>query len=831
MVDAGDLAISYVELAARVEATGDELGAGRRLVAIEMGNDSGSLIAYLAALQRGHVVLLHEPRPAGGSVGMLDGYRPDTRVTTAPDGTTRIDVAHGATIHDLHPDLALLLSTSGSTGSPKLVRLSHENLANNAEAIATYLSISPDDRAITSLPLHYCYGLSVANSYLIRGAGLIISDLSVVDQCFWTLFEQHGVTSFAGVPYTFELLERSGFADMSLPTLRYLTQAGGRMPPERVARFAELSGRQGWKLFVMYGQTEATARMAYVPPELLAQNPTVIGVPIPGGRFELGPVPDSDDAPVVNEGELIYHGPNVMLGYATEPADLALGRTIEALHTGDIGRVRADGLYEIIGRKSRFLKLFGKRIDLGQVESALAAQGLDAACTGDDERLVIAVVTGTQPPSSSAAGIAAGAAHQFGIPSASVAVVQVQEMPRLSTGKLDYAAIKAQVAPAVAGTNGQPRWFSGRTRTIRSTFESIFGADEVGDDATFVSLGGDSMSYVEVSVALEEVVGHAPTNWHTMTISQLEALDRHRSSWSRTETNVVLRAAAIVMVVGNHFGAFRLPGGAASLFMIAGYNFSRFQLRAAERANSGSPILATMLRIAIPTWLVIIVTGKATVEQLLLVHQYAIDTDRLVGGYWFIEALVQVLAIAAVVMYIRPLRSLILRRPMESGWFFLGLCVTARYGWVAIDGRMALSATTMHEIAWLFALGWIIQQSNTVRAKVLVTLAAFIGLAGRWEPAGIHEIELLFALTLIWVKEIPIPRPFNHVLGITASASLYIYLTHWHLTDWLDLYDHAWIDLALGLAAGVACWYVGDRLMRWGETALRHRLRGRQHSP
>ena len=163
------------------------------------------------------------------------------------------------------------------------------NLVSNAAAIAEYLGIRETDRAATTLPMSYCYGLSVIHSHLLRGAGLVLTDHSVVDDEFWELFRRHRGTTFAGVPYTFELLERVGAETLDLPHLRYVTQAGGQMPPERVRRFAELGRRQGWDLFVMYGATEATARMAYLPPQLASSHPGTIGGPIPGGSFTVEP--------------------------------------------------------------------------------------------------------------------------------------------------------------------------------------------------------------------------------------------------------------------------------------------------------------------------------------------------------------------------------------------------------------------------------------------------------------------------------------------------------------------------------------------------------------
>ena len=201
------------------------------------------------------------------------------------------------------------------------MRLSHGNLEANAAAIASYLALDADDRAAMTLPLHYCYGLSVLHSHLSCGAGVALTDRSVVDPCFWDLFRSQRCTSFAGVPHTFELLDRIGFDRLALPTLRYVTQAGGRLDPDTVRRYAGLGARDGWDLVVMYGQTEATARMAYLPPHLAATRPEAIGVPIPGGSFEIDP----SDAGDPDEGELVYRGPNVMLGYASSRRDLALG--------------------------------------------------------------------------------------------------------------------------------------------------------------------------------------------------------------------------------------------------------------------------------------------------------------------------------------------------------------------------------------------------------------------------------------------------------------------------------------------------------------------------
>ena len=348
------------------------------------------VLAYLSLLDAGHVPLL-----AGAHVDELAHVWQPAAVATAHDAGTRVERRNWPP-HELHPDLALLLSTSGSTGSPKLVRLSHRNLTANARAIADFLSLTQHDRGITSLPLHYCYGLSVLHSHLAVGASMVLTSASVVDPCFRDSMKRHGVTNLAGVPHTFELLEQSRFHQLDLPHLRLLTQAGGRMEPELVRRWAERMGDRGGELFVMYGQTEATARMAYLPPELATTWPSAIGVPVPGGSIELRPHPAAVDLDV---GEIVYRGPNVMMGYAVQRADLADGHDVDELCTGDLARLRPGGVYEIVGRASRFVKPFGIRIDLDHLERQLSCHG-ELALAGDDTQLVVGVVSvaGDQDP-------------------------------------------------------------------------------------------------------------------------------------------------------------------------------------------------------------------------------------------------------------------------------------------------------------------------------------------------------------------------------------------------------------------------------------------------
>jgi acyl-coenzyme A synthetase/AMP-(fatty) acid ligase len=437
LIDHAGTTIDYATLAALADGVGfrDHL---RGLVLMAMSNDAPSLIAYLGALRAGHAVILTNAGNADTLAGLADRYRPDLLWRTN-EGIARQATA---SIQPLHDELAIMLSTSGSTGSAKLVKLSADAVEANARSIADYLGIVADDRAITSLPPAYSYGLSVINSHVASGAAIILTDLSVSEPAFAQLIARAQATSMAGVPYTYELIEASGLLEALPASMRTLTQAGGRLAPERIERVRLAAERQGARFFVMYGQTEATARMAYVPPEQLARFPDCIGQPIPGGRFELCD-PDSG-APTERAGELVYHGANIMMGYAESRDDLRHGPQLARLVTGDLAELAAPGIYRITGRKSRFLKIFGLRLALDEIEHEALRRGWTAAATGDDTRVVVAVAGDGDHEA-----LASDLAERFGLPASRFITVPFAAIPRLANGKVDFSAIAA-AAPAPA---------------------------------------------------------------------------------------------------------------------------------------------------------------------------------------------------------------------------------------------------------------------------------------------------------------------------------------------------------------------------------------------
>ncbi len=377
--------ISYRELSRRADVFALSLGPKKKLLALEAAHSEHMVVAYLGALKGGHAVALVSAEDGPEGIGRFQPelyYRP-------VDGRWRLDVAeHQPDAAPLHPDLALVLTTSGSTGVGKGVRLSRHAVAANASAIAAYLGLLGADRAALVLPLHYCYGLSVLNAHLAVGASVWLSDRSIVSAGFVPALKESGATNLSGVPYSFELLDRIGFRTERCPDLRLMTVAGGRLAPELLVSYARHMDRQGGRFFAMYGQTEATARMAYLPPDMATAHPDCIGVAIPGGELAIR---DEQGRPVDGcgqTGELVFRGPNVMMGYAETRDDLARGAELSELATGDLAERDPSGLFRVVGRKSRMSKIAGMRLGHDALEAALAAEGIEGAVVGDDERVV-----------------------------------------------------------------------------------------------------------------------------------------------------------------------------------------------------------------------------------------------------------------------------------------------------------------------------------------------------------------------------------------------------------------------------------------------------------
>lgn len=337
----------------------------------------------------------------------------------------------------LHKNLALLLPTSGSTGSPKLVKITYKNIISNAEAISKYLSISSNERPITSLPIHYSFGLSVINSHLINGSTILLTNSSLMSKEFWEFLKTYKATSMSGVPYFFQILKRLNIFKMDLSYLKTITQAGGKLNDSINKEFSEFCKNSGKRFIVMYGQTEASPRMSYLPPEYTISKLGSIGIPIPGGEFSL----IDKNKKLINEsetvGELVYKGENVSMGYAKCGSDLSKNDINNGiLFTGDLAKRDSDGFYFILGRIKRFIKLFGSRVSLDETENLLKHFNINCACVGQDDKMIIYITD-----KNLLEDVISYVTNKTGINSRAFEVRYIRNIPMSSSGKAIYSKL------------------------------------------------------------------------------------------------------------------------------------------------------------------------------------------------------------------------------------------------------------------------------------------------------------------------------------------------------------------------------------------------------
>ena len=423
-----DAKISYSQLNDMVDSYQsilEDLNLEGNLAFLPMQSNIDSVIRYLACLRSSIVpVLLPSDLPENLRLRLQELYTP--AILFGFRGLNDIKVEEKNLLKKLLPsNLSLLLSTSGSTGSPKLVRLSEKNIITNAEAISDFLKIGSGERSFCSLPLSYSYGLSILNSHLYSGACVYLSDRTPFNEGYFDTLVREEISSISGVPFFYQMLFRTGFLDKDIPLLKVMTQAGGKLGDKYIKKFNEYAESKGIDFCVMYGQTEATARISYIPPNLLGSKIGSIGIPIPGGKLSI-----CDD-------ELVYEGPNVMLGYAEVKEDLFAGDIQrKVLRTGDLGKVDEDGFYYITGRIKRFVKLAGSRIGLDELEIALEDEfNISFIVTGKDDKLVVFHAS----PSAEEYKVFRFLQHQFSISRALVKVHVVDDLPMTANGKKDYS--------------------------------------------------------------------------------------------------------------------------------------------------------------------------------------------------------------------------------------------------------------------------------------------------------------------------------------------------------------------------------------------------------
>ena len=775
--------LTYAALAAAADAWAATARAAcpstvaRPLVALEMCRSLPAITAYLGCLRAGWPVILLAEAEARPDHPILATYAPNL-IVTGPEARVAAGDTTSAAFCD---DLAVLLSTSGTTGASKLVKLSGANLQANAAAIVEYLGIGSDDRTITTLPLHYSYGMSVLHTHLTTGATLLVTEAPLTDPAFWAMARAGDITSLALVPTQFDLLDKVGFADTPLPKLRTITQAGGRLDPSVAQRYARRAQAEGWQLFLMYGQTEAAPRMAYLPPPLALSHSDRIGQPIPGGRLWIEGEDGQEITTPGRPGELVYQGPNVMIGYALTRADLATPRTTDILHTGDIAQRREEGLFQIVGRLSRFVKLNGLRIGLDEVEATLRREGHRLRISGDDRGIVLFTEVEPGP-------LAAETAARYGLLRGAVRAQHLPKPPLLPSGKVDYAALR-RMADQILSEAPAPV----PSGNLIATLRTILRLSEIDPAHSFRDLGGDSLAYLEVELYLMRTQGAVPDGWDRVPIRDLarEAVPDHpapsRFQWQSIGTDAVIRVIAIFWVIMLHTTEIGNGGGVFALTTLVGYSLARHQLPTLIDGRVART-LDSMLRPLLVAYFIILALFALRVEvtwpwiALVANIPAAIGPApeaQLLTPYWFVAAYTQAILLICLPFTLRPIRRAVAANPFLAG-YLVTIAMSLVMAVAQVPNPDALMIRLPFGLLQLAGIGWCVALADTRFRKLAVLALAFGAFALNWRDTGlsVQEAILLPICLLVLFPRIRLPRPVARAVLELGGLSLFIYLLH-----------------------------------------------------
>ncbi len=838
-LDDGQQTLTYAALALAADAACDALRAQlaadliRPLVLLEMDNSIAAVVQYIGLLRAGWPTIIAAPHATPQDSAIARQYTPNL-IMTAAHGTVTAQVMHTRQIV-MDDALSIMLSTSGSTGAPKLVRLSRANITHNAAAIIDYLGITPQDRAATVLPLHYSYGLSVLHSHLGAGAALFVTAASLIDAQLWPQLRAAHITSLALVPTQFRLLEQAGFTRAMLPDLRMITQAGGRLAPAAVQRWAAEGARDGWQLVIMYGQTEAAPRMAYLPPADALTAADCIGRAIPGGALHL--IDDAGSTIAGNgvAGELVYRGPNVMMGYANDAADLALGAGPAELRTGDIAERTLAGHFRITGRASRFIKLHGLRIGLDAVESALSTPAQTVVASGTDDALVLFIETGAGHIIDAPA-MQDAVAQRWGLPATAVIVEPLEALPLMPSGKPDHALLRQQAQAAISSmqqaAHAPTALHAMLCRALRQSAPDL--------DQSFLAAGGDSLAAVDMHLTLSQHMAQVPDNWAEWPLRDLLAAAQGAppparghgvagaGAWAfpmRVPTDAALRAIAMLAVIALHATRWPAGGGAYLLMLLGGFSLARFQRPRLERGDVGASLrtmLLPLIMLYVAMLALMMLAGREVGwPWLVLAGNFVAPPIRPPGlePYWFISAYAQAVMLLTAPFLFPPLRRRIAAAPFASAIAALSVACLAMWVLGLAETSPGLRLRHPAAAAQLMLTGWVMALAADRAAKLVASALALAVWALFWRDVGGGVMLAMLAapLLIVWLPRIALPRLIAQPLLRFAMLGMFVYVLHVPVisivTRLLPSVDTVQFAATVTLTSALA--FVGHRAFAW----------------
>jgi acyl-CoA synthetase (AMP-forming)/AMP-acid ligase II len=774
---------------------------------------------------------------AGAAVVALRSKDDHERLRLAGGGELRVplqgdgwlDAAYEPRADDA---VAQILFTSGTEGEPKGVVLTHRNLADVVARLNAVMAVSSEIREYVGVPVYHSFGFGRCRAVCAAGGRAFLPARGFNPVEIDALLTAGQINAISAVPSLWRVLLSTGAVSASAARrVRWIEIGSQAMSAAEKRALVELFPDA--VIVQHYGLTEAS-RSTFL--KLHGATPAELdSVGRAYGQVELA---------ISGDGRIMIRGPHVsarmlVKGQAVDPRDEGGWLT-----TNDRGRLDSGQLF-FLGRADDVINCGGLKLAPDLLEARVREQlGLDAAgqpgefsicrvpnpVRGDGILIAASADLGRSDEELAQAVVDAAAAFNVSARDATH-VWRVPALPRTDSGKVKRDELSkrfAAQAPAEETAGAAPP-VRGRAGTLRSELGAILGVRSIGDLDTFVNLGGDSLRYIQASVCLERRLGYLPDAWERLTLRELEAMPVRHEKKSQVEPSVILRALAITSVVVNHTGVFdghfAIDGAAFLLLVPAGYSFARFQLQRVLESGRAAWALTTLPRVIVPTLLVLLVQQarhrEFVLSPLLLYNNFVKPPG--VYSYWFIEVYVQVHLLLALLLSIRALHAPLRRHGYASSVVALLLSALACVSIPLVWNTQHLADLLPHIALWYFFLGWCALFAEKHWQRWLNT-ALIAGITLAILPGTSRGIWILLgSLYLNWAKPVRLPIPLARGISTLASASLYIYISHFLILEpFARLFPSLGFvgQLLFAWLVGIAFWFGFERAWQAGQRLL-----------
>lgn len=719
---------------------------------------------------------------------------------------------------DVSDDPAQIVFSSGTEGRPKAIIISHRNLADVVERLNSTMQVTSEIREYVGVPVTYSFGLGRVRAVATaQGKSFIPEAFSPVELS--QMLQRKEVNAFSVVPSLCRVVLKSkDLFKESGKNARWIEIGSQYMSADEKVEMRKLFPNA--RIIQHYGLTEAS-RSTFL--DITNADISVLD--------SVGTIDGSVEVRINEEGAICLKGRNVAMGHLSSDGSIVPFTDQSGwLETKDKGEIRNNALY-FLGRLDDQMNIAGIKLSAEKLEEQLreaipAASGQFAITHTDDPmRGQLALLVGTAASHSQMPALAdalKGVMAKFGVTSSDAfETFEVETLPVTGSGKVQRAKLRS-----LYKDQSKDRVDSADPTTISGIFKRNFPRAKITPETTFQNLGGDSLSYITVSLDLENVLGTLPDRWEEYSVAALEQHTREKGILGSIDTPTLLRATSICLVVLGHFGAWNYFGTAAfALFFIAGLNFSNLTVPAVLASERLAPALILLLRIAILTWCFMtinwLITGYGGPLSYLFITNW-ID-PHYPGSFWFIGAYIQLVLLLIIILSFPAARKAIAQRPFET-------CTAMT---VALIGMMVLSEIFWdtnhlfrrlpHIYGFMFTCGMMIYFAATTLQKSLclfLTILGFFIFSGMSFPGLRYEI--LAVAMLCFVTSVPIPRIAISTVRFVAGASLVIYLTHYAFRSALEVFVDAppWSVSLVAIIGGVMAY----RLYQPVDNAIRKHL-------